>query len=77
MRDPEYMMRREGDIHVTPEDHIEWPQLVEQIERSGMTVVRTVGYLNYSAHAPLEVWQRYRDRGCASMRCLVARRDPA
>jgi SAM-dependent methyltransferase len=77
LRDPEYMLRREGDIHVTPEDHIEWPKLVEAIERAGMTVVRTVDYLNYSANAPLEVWQRYRDRGCTSMRCLVARRDPA
>jgi SAM-dependent methyltransferase len=74
-RDPEYMMRREGDIHVTPDDHIEWPKLAERVQAAGMSVVRSVDYLNYNADYPIEVWERFRDRGCTNMRYLVARRD--
>lgn len=74
LRDPQYMQRREGDIHVTPEDHIEWPRLVERVQASGMSVVRSVDYLNYNADFPIEVWERFRDRGCTNMRYLVARR---
>jgi SAM-dependent methyltransferase len=75
LRDPHYMLRREGDIHVTAEDHIEWPKLVERVEASGMSVVRSVDYLNYNADYPIEVWEDFRDRGCTNMRYLVARRD--
>ncbi len=74
LRDPQYMLRREGDIHVTADDHIEWPKLVERVNASGMSVVRSVDYLNYNADYPIEVWERFRDRGCTNMRYLVARR---
>jgi SAM-dependent methyltransferase len=75
LRDPEYMLRREGDIHVTVDDHVEWPKLIERAEACGMSIVRSVDYLNYSAHYPVEVWERFRDAGCTNMRCVVARRD--
>jgi SAM-dependent methyltransferase len=73
--DPDYMMRREGDIHVTPEDHIEWPRLVGRVEACGLSVVRTGEYLNYDASKPLHIWQKYRDAGATNMRFLVARRE--
>lgn len=75
LRDPEYMMRREGDIHVTADDHIEWPKLIERVKASGMSVVRSVDYLNYNADYPIEVWERFRDGGATNMCYLVARRD--
>jgi SAM-dependent methyltransferase len=75
LRDPEYMLRREGDIHVTAEDHIEWPRIVERVQASGMSVVRSVDYLNYNADYPIEVWERFRDGGATNMHYLVARRD--
>lgn len=75
--DPEYMMRREGDIHVTPEDHIEWPEVTARLRKCGMSTTRTGEYLNYDASKPFEVWSRYRDSGCTNMRFLVARRQGA
>jgi SAM-dependent methyltransferase len=74
LRDPQYMLRREGDIHVTADDHIEWPRIIERAEACGMSIVRSVDYLNYNAHYPVEVWERFRDRGATNMRYLVARR---
>ncbi len=75
LRDPQYMLRREGDIHVTVDDHIEWPKVIERVEAAGMSVVHSVDYLNYNASYPVEVWERFRDRGCTNMHYLVARRN--
>jgi ubiquinone/menaquinone biosynthesis C-methylase UbiE len=74
-RDPDYMVHREGDIHVTADDHIEWPKLIERVVACGLTVGRAGEYLNYDASNPLEIWTRYRDRGCTDMRYLVARKE--
>lgn len=73
--DPDYMVHREGDIHVTAEDHIEWPKLIDALTACGLAVTRTGEYLNYDASKPLEPWTRYRERGCTDMRYLVARRE--
>jgi hypothetical protein len=69
------MVHREGDIHVTAEDHIEWPKLIDRVHASGLKVTRSAEYLNYDARKPMELWTRYRDSGCTNMRFLVARKE--
>ncbi len=64
----------EGDIHVWPDDHIEWPAVRQRLEAQGCRVVLTEDYLLYKRGFPRDVYDRYKDL-CADMRLLVARRD--
>jgi SAM-dependent methyltransferase len=70
-RDPRYS--REGDIHVWPNDHIEFGPLAEWIAAAGGEVVEHSDYLLYKSSYDQSVWERYRS-SCADMSCLVARR---
>lgn len=71
---PERFFGREGDIHVWPEDHIEWDLIVARLERLGCTIARRDDYLQFEAGWPRELWEAWRAGGCTDMACLVARR---
>ena len=71
---PAWYFGREGDIHVWPEDHIEWQAVEERLVAAGCSVVRRDDYLHFQAGYPGEVWKRWRDAGCTDMRCLTVRR---
>ena len=73
MFNPFYPWDVEGDIHVRPDDHIEWDRIEERLEAGGCEVIRRVDYLNYSSDYPDAVWERFKDR-CTNMRLTVARR---
>jgi len=52
----------EGDLHIWPDDHIEWAR-VEQHARACAVVPETVhDYLLYDAHFDRAVWERWKDR---------------
>lgn len=70
---PFYPHDIEGDIHVRPDDHIEWDKVEDRLERGGCEVVRRVDYLNYSREYPDDAWERHKDT-CTNMRLTVARR---
>ncbi len=63
----------EGDIHVYPDDHIEWNSIDEILVKSGCELVRTEEYLlfrgDFSADRYLELRSKYRD-----MRLLIAQK---
>jgi ubiquinone/menaquinone biosynthesis C-methylase UbiE len=63
----------EGDIHIWPDDHIEFDKLVEVIEGADGEIVERMNYLLYTAEYPVHIWSRYRD-SCADMGGLIARR---
>jgi len=63
----------EGDIHVWPDDHIEWTEIQRTLEETGTDVVSVEDYLLYQPHYPLDVYDRYRNR-CTDMRLLLARK---
>ena len=71
LRDPRYSP--EGDIHVWPDDRIEWDRVLATLERLGTEVVFSEDYLVYRPHYPVALYRRSRS-SCADMRVLCARR---
>jgi ubiquinone/menaquinone biosynthesis C-methylase UbiE len=61
----------EGDIHVWPDDHVEWDVVEARLAAAGAAVVWRDEYLVYRSEYPAEVWERYRDE-CSDMRLVVA-----
>ena len=71
LRNPRY--KREGDIHVWPDDHVEWDK-VEQIALSqGFEIVVKRDYLLCKAVYDLDVYNEFKDR-CSDERVLIARK---
>jgi ubiquinone/menaquinone biosynthesis C-methylase UbiE len=65
--------KREGDIHVWPDDHIEWDRIEAVVMEAGLDVVHQEDYLLCrNIYAP-EVYEAYKDR-CTDERLLVARK---
>lgn len=75
MLDPTYPWGVEGDIHIFPDDRIEWDQIEERLAAKGCEIVRRVDYLCYSSDYPIDVWRRFSET-CTSTRLLIARRSP-
>lgn len=64
---------REGDIHVWPDDHIEWDRIEAVLAECGATIVKAHDYLLYRPRGGEELHQRYRDR-CSDTRYVFARK---
>jgi ubiquinone/menaquinone biosynthesis C-methylase UbiE len=63
----------EGDIHVFPDDHIEWPKIEALLAERGFETIAKEDYLlNRSLYRP-KVYERYRDR-CADTRMMQFRK---
>lgn len=71
LRDPRYW--EEGDLHVWPDDHIEWDRVRRAVGEAGLTVVEETDYLVRRARVPAGIHDRYRDLTCDT-RLLIARR---
>jgi ubiquinone/menaquinone biosynthesis C-methylase UbiE len=71
LANPRY--KREGDIHVWPDDHIEWDRIEQVLRSQGFEIVLKHDYLLYKASYDLQVYHEYKDR-CADERVLIARK---
>ena len=71
LRNPRY--KKEGDIHVWPDDHIEWPRIEQVLRSQGFEIVLQHDYLLYKAIYDLQVYKEYKDR-CTDERVLIARK---
>jgi SAM-dependent methyltransferase len=69
--DPHYS--NEGDIHVWPDDHIEWDEIESVLRREGFETVFAEDYLVFRGRYRPEVHEQYRTR-CADMRVLAMRK---
>lgn len=63
----------EGDIHVWPDDHIEWDKIVETLQSCGMQVLWSEEYLLYRSNYRHEVYLQFKDR-LVDTRLLVAQK---
>ena len=63
----------EGDIHVWPDDHIEWNKIENLLAMYGCTIVFKEDYLLYKRHYPENIYQTYKNK-CNDMRVLIARK---
>jgi ubiquinone/menaquinone biosynthesis C-methylase UbiE len=71
LANPRY--KREGDIHVWPDDPIEWDRIEQVLLSQGFEVLLKNDYLLYKAIYDLRVYNEYKDR-CADERVLIARK---
>jgi SAM-dependent methyltransferase len=63
----------EGDIHIWPEDHLEWDRIEAALGDAGCEVVVRDDHLAYEPRFERTTWERYRTR-VADTRSFVARR---
>jgi ubiquinone/menaquinone biosynthesis C-methylase UbiE len=71
LRNPRY--KREGDIHVWPDDRVEWGRIEQILTVEGFEILVKHDYLLYKALYDLDVYNEYKDR-CTDERVLIARR---
>jgi ubiquinone/menaquinone biosynthesis C-methylase UbiE len=71
--DPKY--QREGDIHVWPDDHIDWSDIVRVLTDAGCSIVTRQDYLLFPVTwCPKDLYAHYAPI-CSDTTTLVARRD--
>ncbi len=63
----------EGDIHVWPDDHVEWATVEQVLAGARFEIVSVRDHLQYRRYDDAEVYRRFAVR-CADMRSLLARR---
>jgi ubiquinone/menaquinone biosynthesis C-methylase UbiE len=73
LANPRY--KKEGDIHVWPDDHIEWDRIEQVLLSHGFEIVLKQDYLLYKAIYDLQVYEEYKER-CADERVVIARKKP-
>jgi SAM-dependent methyltransferase len=69
--DPRWMP--EGDLHIWPDDHIEWARIERALAGRGCVIVHSEEYLLFEPRFRRDVWESWRTR-CADMRLVIARR---
>jgi len=66
--------KREGDIHVWPDDHIEWDKIEQLLVSKNFEVVLKEDYLLYRSIYDVAVYNEYKNK-CVDERLLVARKQ--
>jgi len=70
--DPRF--QEEGDIHVWPDDHIEWPKVRDVLSSKGIRVVHEVDYLLYQSHFDPTIYEKFASR-CSDMHLYIGRKE--
>jgi len=63
----------EGDIHVWPDDHIEWDAIRDVMQKNGCDPLFEEDYLLYRKLYRRDVYERFKGR-CADTRAMAFRR---
>jgi ubiquinone/menaquinone biosynthesis C-methylase UbiE len=66
----------EGDIHVWPDDHIEWDKIKDVMAGAGFEIVIEKDYLLYKSLYRREIYDAYADR-CTDTKVMVFRKSAA
>jgi ubiquinone/menaquinone biosynthesis C-methylase UbiE len=64
----------EGDLHIWPDDHIEWSRIERALADGGCAVEFSDEYLLFEPRYQRAVWEQWRNR-CSDMRLLIARKS--
>ena len=72
LMNPRY--KREGDIHVWPDDHIEWDKIEQLLTSKGFEIILKEDYLLFKNNYNPDVYNEYKDK-CADERVLIARKQ--
>ncbi len=71
LMNPRY--KREGDIHVWPDDHIEWGRIEQLLTLEGFKIILKEDYLLYKNNYDLDAYNEYRHK-CTDERVLIAKK---
>ena len=52
----------EGDLHIWPEDHIEWARIERRLHEAGVAPLLVHDHLQYEARYQRDAWERWKDR---------------
>jgi SAM-dependent methyltransferase len=63
----------EGDIHVYPDDHIEWDRVLLALQEAGAELVKWIDYLLFYDGCDEKIWEQYR-HSCNDHTGLIVRR---
>ncbi len=63
----------EGDIHVWPDDHIEWDKIEQLLLAENFEIILKKDYLLYKGSYLKDVYETYKHK-CSDMRILLARK---
>ncbi|MFA5127471.1 MAG: class I SAM-dependent methyltransferase [Patescibacteria group bacterium] len=64
--------QREGDIHVFPEDYIEWDKIFEAVSPA-VEIIKNVDYLMYQPKATIDEYNNYAKQ-CTDTKCVIFRK---
>lgn len=67
--------RIEGDIHVFPDDHIEWEKIKNILVKNKLQVICEEDYLLFRRYCPGALYEKYKEI-CSDERFLIARKMP-
>jgi len=70
IKNPRY--QEEGDIHVWPDDHVNW-DAVDKILASSCEIVQDINYLHFDSRYPNDLWLGLKDKK-SDTRCLIVRK---
>ncbi len=63
----------EGDLHIWPDDHVEWDRVEEALAAGGCEIIARDDHLAYEPRFQRDVWERYRMK-VTDTRSFLARR---
>ncbi len=72
LMNPRY--KKEGDIHVWPDDHIEWDKIERILTDRGCEIILKQDYLLCRSLYDPDIYNEYKDR-CSDQRVLIARKS--
>ncbi|HZR01997.1 MAG TPA: class I SAM-dependent methyltransferase [Burkholderiales bacterium] len=64
---------REGDLHVWPDDHIQWSDIEDTAGRHGLEVIRRHDYLLYRPRGGVALYREH-ENACNDTRYIIARK---
>lgn len=65
--------KREDDIHVWPDDHIEWDKIEQLLIAQGLEIILKEDYLLHKSSYKLNIYNQYKNK-CADEKLLIARK---
>ena len=72
--DPRWMP--EGDLHIWPDDHVEWDRVEARLRAAGCELVLVEDHLAYEPRFDRAAWERYRHLAADTRVCIARRQEP-
>jgi len=65
--------KREGDVHVWKEDHVEWGKIKDLIKKNHCKIINEINYLMYKPLRGLKLYKKYKNK-CNDTKYMIIRK---